>query len=151
MPYYLIQLTYTLQNGDEVRLDWNNIEAKDQADAIGKVPELLGRAEKWGHPMIEAVKADSPNPVPTKIDIKPVPAPPKVREGRFLLQGSEDRKGWVVTDLDYGVVVQFRNHRFNDTQKITFLNDEPTDHLVRARILREIGDWLGEHHKNKMS
>ena len=45
MAYYLIQLTYKLRNGDEVQLDLNNIEATDQADAIGKVPEILGRAD----------------------------------------------------------------------------------------------------------
>ena len=94
MPYYLIQLTYELRNGDEVRLDLNNIDAKNQADAIGKVPELLGHAEKVGHPLIAAIKADSPNPVPAKIDVRPVPAPPKVREGRFLLQHSQELEGW---------------------------------------------------------
>lgn len=150
MPYYLIQLTYKLHSGDTVRLDLNNIEADNQADALGKIPAILERADKLGHPLIEAIKADSPEPVPTKIDIKPVAVPPPVREGRFLLQGSADRKGWVVTDKDYGVVVTFRNHRFNATKKITFLNDIPTDHLVVARILREMGDWLGENHKDKI-
>ena len=150
MPYYLIQLTYTLRNGRTARLDVNNIEADNQADALGKIPDILERADKLGNPLIEAIKADNPEPVPTKIDIKPVAAPPPVREGRFLLQGSADRKGWVVTDLDYGVVVTFRNHRFNATKKITFLNDIPTDHLVTARILREMGDWLGENHKDKI-
>ena len=150
MPYYLIQLTYKLHSGDTVRLDLNNIEAASQDDAIGKIPAILERADKLGHPLIEAIKADSPEPVPTKIDIKPVAAPLPVREGRFLLQCSADRKGWVVTDKDYGVVVTFRNHRFNATKKITFLNDIPTDHLVTARILREMGDWLTEHHKDKI-
>ena len=151
MPYYLIQLTYELHSGDTVRLDLNNIEAASQDDAIGKIPTILERADKLGHPLIEAIKADSPEPVPTKIDIKPVADPPPVREGRFLLQGSADRKGWVVTDLDYGVVVTFRNHRFDTTKKITFLDDKPSDHLVVARILREMGDWLGVHHKEKLS
>ena len=150
MPYYLIRLTYRLHSGDTVRLDLNNIEAASQDDAIGKIPAILERADKLGHPLIEAIKADSPEPVPTKIDIKPVVAPPPVREGRFLLQGSADRKGWVVTDLDYGVVVTFRNHRFDTTKKITFLDDKPADHLVVARILREMGDWLGENHKDKI-
>lgn len=150
MPYYLIQLAYRLHSGDTVQLDLNNIEADNQADALGKIPDILERADKLGHPLIEAIKADSPEPVPTKIDIKPVAAPPPVREGRFLLQGSADRKGWVVTDLDYGVVVTFRNHRFDTTKKITFLDDKPADHLVTARILREMADWLGENHKDKI-
>lgn len=150
MPYYLIQLTYELHNGDTVRLDLNNIEADNQADALDKIPAVLERADKLGHPLIESIKADSPDPVPSKIDVKPIDAPPPVRNGRFLLQGSADRKGWVCTDVDNGVVVTFRNHRFNATKKITFLDDIHTDHLVVARILREMGDWLGEHHKDKI-
>lgn len=61
-----------------------------------------------------------------------------------------DTAAMYVSDLDYGVVVTFRNHRFDTTKKITFLNDIPTDHLVVARILREMGDWLGENHKDKI-
>lgn len=148
MAYYLIQLTYKLRNGDEVQLDLNNIEATDQADAIGKVPEILGRADEMKHPLLELIKKDSPNPVPAKIDVRPVPPPPAVREGRFLLQHSQEvADGWVVTDVDYKVVVRFREHHFNDSQKITYLTDAPKDYLVRARIMREMGDWLGEHHK----
>ena len=152
MPYFMISLTYDVGGGDEVTLDINNIEAKDQADALDKLPKLLERIDQLkGHPQIDAIKASSPNPTPKKIDVKPVPAPPPVREGRFLMQRSQKQKhGWVCTDVDYNVVVTFQEHRFNETKKVTFLEDAPTDYLERARVMREIGDWLSENHKEKL-
>ena len=148
MAYYKISLTYDVGHGDEVTLDINNVKAKDQADALDKLPELLGRIDQVkGQPQIDAIKASSHNPVPKKVEIVPVPAPPPVREGRFLLQRSQETKhGWVCTDLDHKVVVIWKEHRFNDTKKITFLEDAPTDYLERARVMREIGDWLSENH-----
>lgn len=152
MPYYKISLTYDVGNGDEVTLDINNVRANDQADALDKLPELLERIDQVeGQPQIDAIKASDPNPVPKKVEVVPVPAPPPVREGRFILQRSQKTKhGWVCTDLDYKVVVTFIAHRFNDTKKITFLEDAPTDYLERARVMREIGDWLSENHNDKL-
>ncbi len=152
MPYYKISLTYNVGNGDEVTLDINNIEAKNQADALDKLPALLERIDQMkGQPQIDAIKASSPNPVPKKMEIVPVPAPPPVREGRFILQRSQNQKnGWVCTDLDYKVVVTFIAHHFNDTKKVAFLKDAPTDYLERARLMRELGDWLSENHNEKL-
>lgn len=149
MPYYLISLTYDVGGGDTVRLDINNIEAKNQASALDRLPELLERIDKMqGNPQIDAIKASGPNPTPTKVDIKPVPAPPPVDPSRFLLQRSQKMKhGWVCTDRENGLVVTFREHRFNETRKATFLDGYPGDYLVTARVLREMGDWLTENHK----
>lgn len=148
MPYYKISLTYEVEKGDEVVLDINNVEAKDQAEALDKIPQLLERIDKLeGQPQIDAIRASGENPTPKKVDIVPVPAPPPVREGRFLLQpSSKIKNGWVCADLDYKVVVTFTEHQFNDTRKITFLEDAPSDYLIRARVMREIGDWLSENH-----
>lgn len=152
MAYYKISLTYDVDGGDEVILEINNVQARDQADALSKLPQLLGRIDQVdGQPEIDAIKASAENPVPKKIDIVPVPAPPPVREGRFLLQRSQKQAdGWVCTDMDYKVVVTWREHQFNDTRKVTFLDDAPKDHLERARVMREIGDWLGEEHREKL-
>lgn len=67
---------------------------------------------------------------------------------RFILQKSEKKKeGFVCTDTVNGLVCQFISHRFNDTQKFTFLeNIERPDPLAIARILREMSDWLRENH-----
>lgn len=152
MPYYKISLTYDVGHDDEVTLDINNIEAENQAEALDKLPELLGRIDRVkGQPQIDAIRESSPNPAPKKVDIVPVPAPPPVREGRFVLRRSRKTKnGWVATDQDYNVVVTFIEHRFNDTKKVYFLEDEPTDYLERARVMREMGDWLSENHNDKL-
>lgn len=150
MAYYKISLTYDVGNGDEVTLDINNVEADDQGDAIYKLPELLRRIDQIeGQQQIDAIKASAESPVPKKVEVVPVPAPPPVREGRFLLQRSQKNKsGWVCTDLEYKVVVTFTEHRFNETRKITYLEDAPSDYLERARVMREMGDWLSENHKD---
>lgn len=152
MNHYRILLTYLVAEGDEVQLDFNNVKAKDQEDALKQIPQLLGRLDELkDNPIVEAIKASGDNPTPTKIDIIPIPPPPPVREGRFILQPSRNiPDGWVATDKDNGVVVTFKTHRFNETKKITFLSDAPIDHLVRARLMREIGDWLCDNHKDKV-
>lgn len=70
---------------------------------------------------------------------------------RFILQQST-QQGWLVcTDKENLIVCQFQEHRFNDTQKFTFLEDEPhPDALAIARVVREMADWLRENHYNKV-
>ena len=67
---------------------------------------------------------------------------------RYLLQPSEQQSdGWVCTDTENGIVCRFQAHRFNETSKMTFLEDVPQpDALQIARLMREMGDWLAEHH-----
>lgn len=69
---------------------------------------------------------------------------------RYLLQKSTTMAdGYVVTDTVSNIVVTFKEHQFNDTQHVTFLNDEMnTDALQLARIMREIGQWLYENHRD---
>lgn len=71
---------------------------------------------------------------------------------RFILQKSEKQKdGYVCTDTANGLVCQFTSHKFNDTQKFTFLEDiEQPNALAIARILREMSDWLRENHYDKI-
>lgn len=69
---------------------------------------------------------------------------------RFLLQKSHDLPDWwVVADKQNGVVIRFEEHRFNDTQRVTDLSDNPiTDYMLLARVMREIGEWLYNNHKD---
>ncbi len=71
---------------------------------------------------------------------------------RFIIQRSDQvSDGWVCTDTENGIVCTFEGHKFNDTQKITFLNDmTDPDPLCVARQMREMGDWLFEHHYEKI-
>lgn len=69
---------------------------------------------------------------------------------RFLLQKSTSMAdGYVVTDTVNNIVVTFKEHQFKNTQNVTFLNDEVNaDALHVARIMREIGQWLYENHRD---
>lgn len=71
---------------------------------------------------------------------------------RFILQHSQQQAdGYVCTDTDNGIVCQFTEHRFNDTQKFTLIEDIPqADALAIARLMREMGDWLRDNHYDKI-
>ena len=70
---------------------------------------------------------------------------------RFKLEKSQDLPGWwVLTDTKNFVVVKFKEHEFNETQKITHLDND--QEVIRklgpqgiARVLREMGDYMFSH------
>lgn len=70
---------------------------------------------------------------------------------RFRLEKSQDLPGWwVLTDIDNLVVVKFKEHEFNESQKVTFLDDckfslEQTEAQDVSRILREMGEYMFSH------
>ena len=70
-------------------------------------------------------------------------------DSRYILQHSnEHHDGWVCTDRENGVVCRFTEHRFNETSRTVFLEDvENPDPLAIARLMREMGDWLAENHR----
>lgn len=67
---------------------------------------------------------------------------------RFRLEKSKNQGGWyVLTDTENLVVIRFKEHEFNETQEVTFLENE--DAVIRrlgvrgiARVLREMGDYM---------
>ena len=71
---------------------------------------------------------------------------------RYIVQESKTKQGWwVCTDTDHGVVVKWQAHKFNDTQRVTLLEDNTSmKALAIARLMREMGDWLAENHKDKV-
>ena len=55
----------------------------------------------------------------------------------YELQKSETPNFWVLTDIKNDYVIIFEHKKYNETQKITSLNDENPDDFMRiARILR---------------
>lgn len=57
---------------------------------------------------------------------------------------------WVLTDVENKVVLRFNRGEYNQKQKVTFLEDNPAlNHtpLELARILREMGEWIYNNHK----
>ena len=68
---------------------------------------------------------------------------------RYLLQQSKDKGFWVATDKVNGIVVKFQECRFNDTQKVTMLEEiSNSNPLTIAGQMRELTDWLIENHKD---
>lgn len=69
---------------------------------------------------------------------------------RYDLRPSESLPNWwVLTDKENNVVLRFEAHRFNETQKVSLLDDSKitaTTVQSLATILREMGDWMFEHH-----
>lgn len=70
---------------------------------------------------------------------------------RFIIEQSEQPNKWVCTDTLNKIVVIFEHHKFNDTQKVTTLDDFDTSKYMKlAQYMREMGDWLNENHKDKI-
>lgn len=68
---------------------------------------------------------------------------------RYLLQESETPGWWVFTDTENKIVIRFKEHRFNETQEVTALEDSEVNPLAIARVMREMGDWIVAHHADK--
>lgn len=70
---------------------------------------------------------------------------------QYVLQESEIENHWVCTDTENLIVCVFENHKFNDTQKFTMLeNFDPQNYMKLANICRLIGDYLKENHYEKI-
>lgn len=69
---------------------------------------------------------------------------------KYLLQESETPGWWVFTDTEHKIVIRFKEHEFNDSQEVTVLEDGETNPHILARVMREMGDWIGRHHYDKV-
>ena len=66
---------------------------------------------------------------------------------RYDFQPSKEREDWyVVTDKKDMVVVIFEKGKFNETQRITRLDDTLPDPLAAASGLKAIADYLRIYH-----
>lgn len=67
---------------------------------------------------------------------------------QYSLSPSAEQEGWyVVTDKKAMVVVRFQKGKFNETQKVTHLNDAIPQPLELAAIMRGIAEYLRQFHK----
>jgi hypothetical protein len=69
---------------------------------------------------------------------------------KYQLQESKEPGWWVVTDTENLVVLKFQEHKFNETQMATMLEDCQLSALQLARIMREMADWMAAHHIDKV-
>lgn len=70
---------------------------------------------------------------------------------RFKLEQSKDLPGWwVLTDTDNNIVIRFKDKFYNDTQKVSVLDDDALEKIGGAQglahALREMGEWVVKHH-----
>lgn len=69
----------------------------------------------------------------------------------IIQQSSTQPNSWVLTDTENGVVIVFEDGRFNETQKVTILEDAPKlSPIDLARIVRKLGEWGARHHGSKL-
>lgn len=69
---------------------------------------------------------------------------------KYIIQKSSTLpNGWVLTDKENGIVVTFDDGEFNETQKVTPLEDVSHTPQELARIMRELGEWVVRHHGSK--
>lgn len=72
---------------------------------------------------------------------------------RFKLERSNDLSGWwVITDIENLIIVRFKECAFNETQKVTPLDDD-RETLAKvggasglARVMSEIGGYVARYH-----
>ena len=75
-----------------------------------------------------------------------------MNNNRFRLEKSTHQKNWwVLTDIENLVVIRFKEHQYNETQKISLLdesklNDNKELVSIMARIMREMGDYIASNH-----
>lgn len=69
---------------------------------------------------------------------------------KYILQKSTQLLVWVLTDTENGVVITFEQGKFNDTQKVTLLENTNKTAEELAKILREMGEWAVKHHADKL-
>lgn len=69
---------------------------------------------------------------------------------RYKVEKSVDQNKWICTDMVHNIVIEFEEHKFNETQQITFAGKQHYDVMQIAKLLREMADWLGENHYNKI-
>lgn len=82
----------------------------------------------------------------TKVDIIPNGEYEPAKAEDYVLQKSEKKGFWCVADKVNNVVVVFEQGKYNDTAKITFLNDKAPSALDSATILRKIGEYIVNFH-----
>lgn len=68
----------------------------------------------------------------------------------YIIQKSSTLpNGWVLTDKENGIVVTFEDGEFNETQKVTPLEDVNHTPQELARIMQELGELVVRHHGSK--
>ena len=123
-----------LENGDEVQ---DRSVGRTSDEAVNRVVESPQLKEFRGQLKIESIQCE----------LEQAGTSAQVDATRYDFQPSKEREGWyVVTDKKELVVVIFEKGKFNETQRITRLDDTLPDPLTAASGLKAIADYLHLYH-----
>ena len=123
-----------LENGDEVQA---RSVGRTPQEAVNRVLESSQLKEFRGWMKVESVH----------YELEQAGTTVQVDATRYDFQPSKEREGWyVVTDKKDLVIVIFEKGRFNETQRITRLDDTLPDPLTAASGLKAIADYLRIYH-----
>ena len=123
-----------LENGDEVQA---RSVGRTSDEAVNRVVESPQLKEFRGQLKIESIQCE----------LEQAGTSAQVDATRYDFQPSKEREGWyVVTDKKELVVVIFEKGKFNETQRITRLDDTLPDPLTAASGLKAIADYLRIYH-----
>ena len=123
-----------LENGDEVQA---RSVGRTPDEAVNRVLESQQFKEFKGWMKIESIH----------YELEQAGTSVQVDATRYDFQPSKEREGWyVVTDKKDLVVVIFEKGKFNETHRITRLDDTLPDPLTASSGLRAIADYLKVYH-----
>lgn len=123
-----------LENGDEVQA---RSVGNTPQEAVNRVLESQQFKDFKGWMKIESIQ----------YELEQAGTTVQVDATRYDFQPSKEREGWyVVTDKKDMVVVIFEKGRFNETYRITRLDDTLPDPLTAASGLKAIADYLRIYH-----
>ena len=74
-----------------------------------------------------------------------------------ITRHNERNDWWQCEDVENGLIMTWHDHHFNDEQEAQ-LTDEAHERvlksaapeMVAAKLLREMADWLGQNHSDKV-
>ena len=123
-----------LENGDEVQA---RSVGRTSDEAVNRVVESPQLKEFRGQLKIESIQCE----------LEQAGTSAQVDATRYDFQPSKEREDWyVVTDKKDMVVVIFEKGKFNETHRITRLDDTLPDPLTAASGLKAIADYLHIYH-----
>ena len=123
-----------LENGDEVQA---RSVGRTPNEAVNRVLESQQFKDFKGWMKIESIH----------YELEQAGTSVQVDATRYDFQPSKEREDWyVVTDKKDMVVVIFEKGKFNETQRITRLDDTLPDPLTAASGLKAIADYLRIYH-----
>lgn len=69
---------------------------------------------------------------------------------KFIIQKSSTQpNGWMLTDTENKVVITFEDGLFNESQKVTLLEDSSATAENLAHIVGAMREWAARHHGSK--